>query len=151
MVTVYCAEAINYRPIALTAHIIKIYERYLREVMVKFIKHNKLLCNSQHGFLSGKRCLTQLLSHFDDIHEGLLAGADTNAIYLDYAKAFDKVDHQLLLKKLRRYGFNERLISWIKSFLAERYQQVVINCESSYSAKVRSGIIKTVHIHIQLH
>ena len=75
-------------------------------------------------------CLTQLLSHFDDIHEGLLAGADTDAIYLDYAKAFDKVDHQLLLKKLRRYGFNERLISWIKSFLAERYQQVVINCES---------------------
>ena len=134
------AEAINYRPIALTSHIIKIYERYLREVMVKFIEHNELLCNSQHGFVSGKSCLTQLLSHFDDIYEGLLAGADTDAIYLDYAKAFDKVDHQLLLKKLRRYGFNERLISWIQSFLAERYQQVVINGESSYSAKVRSGV-----------
>ena len=133
-------EFINYRPIALTSHIIKIYERYLREVMVKFIEHNELLCNSQHGFVSGKSCLTQLLSHFDDIYEGLLAGADTDAIYLDYAKAFDKVDHQLLLKKLRRYGFNERLISWIQSFLAERYQQVVINGESSYSAKVHSGV-----------
>ena len=50
------------------------------------------------------------------------------------------MDHQLLLKKLRRYGFKERLISWIESFLAERYQQEVINGESSYSAKVRSGV-----------
>ena len=121
-------------------HIIKIHERYLREVMVKFIEHNELLCNSQHGFVSAKSCLTQFLGHFDDIYEGFLAGADTDAIYLDYAKAVDEVDHQLLLKKLRRYGFNERLISWIESFLAEQYQQVVINGESSYSAKVRSGV-----------
>ena len=74
-------EAINYRPIALTSHIIKIYERYLREVMVKFMEHNELLCNSQHGFVSGKSCHTQLLSHFDDIYEGLFAGADTDTIY----------------------------------------------------------------------
>ena len=60
--------------------------------------------------------------------------------YLDYAKAFDNVSHQLLLKKLRRYRFNERLISWIESFLAERYQQVVINGESSYSAQVRAVV-----------
>ena len=108
--------------------------------MVKFIERNELLCNSQHGFVSGKSCLTQLLNHFDDIYEGLLAGADTDAIYLDYAKVFDKVDHQLLLKKLRRYGFNERLISWIECFLAERYQLVVLNGESSYYTKVRSGV-----------
>ena len=57
------AEAINYRPIALTSHIIKIYERYLREVMVKFIEHNELLCNSQHGFVSGKSCLIKALSY----------------------------------------------------------------------------------------
>ena len=50
------------------------------------------------------------------------------------------MDHQLLLKKLRHYGLNESLISWIESFLAERYQQVVINGESSNSAKVRSGV-----------
>ena len=66
--------------------------------MVKFIEHNELLCNRQHGFVSGKSCLTQILSKFDDTYKGLLAGADTDAIYLDYAKAFDKVDQQLLLK-----------------------------------------------------
>ena len=76
--------------------------------MVKFIEHNE--------FVSGNSCLTQLLSHFDDIYilyKGLLAVADTDAIYLDYAKAFDKVDDQLLLQKLHRYEFNERLISLI--------------------------------------
>ena len=108
--------------------------------MVNFIEHIEFLCNSQHGFISGKSCLTQILSHFDDIYKDLFAGADTNAIYLDSAQAFDKVYYQLLLKKLRHYGFNEILISWIESFLTERYQQVVINVESSNSAKVRSGV-----------
>ena len=134
------AEATNYRPISLTSHIIKIYERYLREIMVEFIEKNSLLCNNQHGFVSGKSCLTQLLSHFDDILLGLTAGADTDAIYLDFAKAFDKVDHQLLLQKLRRYGFHERLITWIESFLVDRYQQVVISGHSSYLSKVLSGV-----------
>ena len=87
------AHAINYRPVALTSHIIKIYERILRKIMVKFIDDNKILCSNQHGFRSGRSCLTQLLSHFDDIVLGFSKGADTDAIYLAYAKAFDKVDH----------------------------------------------------------
>ena len=65
--------------------------------MVKFIEQNSLLCDNQHGFRSGRSCLTQLLSHIDDVTRGLINGADTDAIYLDYAKAFDKVDHQLLI------------------------------------------------------
>ena len=65
------ARAVNYRPVALTSHIIKIYERILRNVMVKFIDENKLLCDNQHGFRSGRSCLTQLLSHVDDIVQGL--------------------------------------------------------------------------------
>ena len=55
-----------------------------------------------------------MLSHFDDILLGLTNNADTDAIYLDYAKAFDKVDHNLLLAKLRVYGFNKCLIKWIE-------------------------------------
>ena len=59
--------------------------------MVNFIKDNSILCDNQHGFRSGRSCLTQMLSHFDDIMLGLLNGHDTFAIYLDFAKAFDKV------------------------------------------------------------
>ena len=71
---------------------------------------------------------------------GLINGADTDAIYLDYAKAFDKVDHQLLIKKLRRYGFNEHLVLWIESFLTHRSQHVVVNGIASFIAAVLSGV-----------
>ena len=108
--------------------------------MVKFIEQNSLLCENQHGFRSGRSCLTQLLSHIDDVMRGLINGADTDAIYLDYAKAFDKVDHQLLIKKLRRYGFNEHLVLWIESFLTHRSQHVVVNGIASFIAAVLSGV-----------
>ena len=52
---------------------------------------------------------------------------DTDSIYLDYAKAFDKVDHQLLLLKLVKYKFHPKLITWIKYFLSDRFQEVVVN------------------------
>ena len=74
--------------------------------MVKYLDENEILCDNQHRFRSGRSCLTQLLSHFDDIMRGLLSGSDTDAIYLDFAKAFDKVDHRLLIDKLQKYGFN---------------------------------------------
>ena len=103
-------EASNYRPISLTSHIIKIYERILRQKIVYYLEANNLLCHNQHGFRSGRSCLTQLLSHFDDILNGFTNNVDTDSIYLDYAKAFDKVDHNLLLSKLRLYGFNPKLV-----------------------------------------
>ena len=104
------AKAVNYRPVALTSLVIKIYERVLRKNMVDFIEKNQLLCDNQHGFRSGRSCLTQLLSHVDDIVQGLVKNADTDAIYLDFAKAFDKVDHRLLLLKMERMGFHRSLV-----------------------------------------
>ena len=103
------ARAVNYRPVALTSHVIKIYERIHRNVMVEFIEENQILCDNQHGFRSGRGCLTQLLSHGYDIVQGLSNGVDTDAIYLDFVKAFDKVDHRLLLLKMNKLGFHERL------------------------------------------
>ena len=134
------ARAVNYRPIALTSHIVKIYERVLRTKMVSYIEANNILCNNQHGFRKGRSCLTQLLSHFEDIMLGLTQGADTDAIYLDFAKAFDKVDHKLLLKKLHRYGFHEKLIKWLESFLSNRSQHVAVHGISSFIAAIISGV-----------
>ena len=68
-----------------------------------------------------------MLDHFDDIYEGFTRDEDTDSIYLDYAKAFDKVDLELLISKLKRYGFHEKLIYWITSFLTDREQVVVLN------------------------
>ena len=107
----------NYRPISLTSHVIKIFERAIRKKMVDYLEMNDLICNRQHGFRAGRSCLTQLLHHFDDELESITNNSDFDSIYLDYAKAFDKVDHKLLLKKLQIYGVHSRIIRWIESFL----------------------------------
>jgi len=132
--------ASNYRPVALTSHVIKIYERVLRQKMVAFIETNGILGDNQHGFRSGRSCLTQLLGHYDDIMNGLINDKDVDAIFLDYAKAFDKVDHRLLLLKLERYGFNEKIVKWVESFLSNRTQHVVVNGALSLAAIILSGV-----------
>ena len=130
------AIAGNYRPVSLTSHVIKIYERVLRKQMVAHLEENNLLNSKQHGFRSGKSCLTQLLHHFDDIIEALSNGDDMDDVYLDYAKAFDKVDHQLLIRKLQLYGFHPKIIIWIESFLTNRTQQVFVDGHMSIIALI---------------
>ena len=83
--------------------------------MVHYLETNNLLTDKQHGFRSNRSCLTQMLDHFDDIYEGFALGEDTDSIYLDYAKAFDKVDLDLLILKLKKYGFGNKLVDWIQS------------------------------------
>ena len=68
------------------------------------------------------------------------AGYETDVIYLDYAKAFDKVDHKLLLQKLKAYGITGRLYQWIRSFLSNRHQTVVIDGQHSQPKPVVSGV-----------
>ena len=133
-------EAGNYRPVTLTSHVVKVYERVIRKHMVEYLEANSLLTDKQHGFRANRSCLTQMLGHFDDIYEGFTRGEDTDSIYLDYAKAFDKVDLNLLIHKLKKYGFHGKLIEWIKSFLFDREQVVVLNGVHSDIAKVLSGV-----------
>ena len=134
------AEAANYRPIALTSHIIKIFERIIRNHIVSHLESNHLICNNQHGFRKHRSCLTQLLSHIDIILQNFLLNKDTDVIYLDYAKAFDRVDHQILLNKLFSYGIRGKLLMWLNSYLTNRWQSVNINSEQSNPAKVISGV-----------
>ena len=82
-------EAKNYRPVALTSHIIKIFEKVLRNHIVSHLEENRLLNPSQHGFRAGRSCLSQLLSHFETITKILEDGDNVDVIYLDFAKAFD--------------------------------------------------------------
>ena len=117
----------NYRPISLTSHVIKIFERVVRKNLVRYLEENNLLSSKQHGFRKGRSCLTQLLKHYDTILNNYLNNTETDVIYLDYAKAFDKVDHQLLLKKLHHYGIGGKVYDWIEQFLLDRTQTVVVD------------------------
>ena len=132
--------AANYRPVSLTSLVMKLAERVVRKIIVYHMESKNLLSKNQHGFRAGRSTLTQLLTHFDKVFGGMLEGASTDTIFLDYAKAFDKVDHQLLLEKMTRYGFPPNLVSWIHSFLTNRSQVVVVKGAHSREEEVISGV-----------
>ena len=133
-------EPSNYRPVSLTSHMIKIFERIVRKNLVDFLEKNNLFSTKQHGFRKGRSCLTQLLQHMDHLLENYLDNSETDVIYLDYAKAFDKVDHSILLEKVKAYGIDGKLFTWIKQFLCGRTQTVVVDGKKSKSVPVISGV-----------
>ena len=134
------SEAANYRPIALTSHLIKIYEKVIRKRLTSFLDANDCLNKNQHGFRKGRSCLTQLLAHHNNIIHLLEMGYNVDVVYLDFAKAFDKVDHNILLHKLKSHGINGKTLRWIQAFLEKRTQKVVVNGKLSSPHQVISGV-----------
>ena len=124
----------NYRPVALTSHLIKIYERIVRKQIVAFLEENNSLSSTQHGFRQGRSCLTQLLHHYDNLLKNLCNGEVSDVLYLDFSKAFDKVDHDILLRKVWNIGIRGKLFGWIADFLRDRTQTVMsrlmVSCRS---------------------
>ena len=130
----------NYRPVALTSHLIKVFEKVVRKHIVEFMQDNQLFNNSQHGLLGGRSCLSQLLIHFDRITHELENGKGVDVVYLDFAKAFDKVDHGITLNKLASTGIYGNLGRWLFSFLTNRTQSVLVEGRKSRPQPVISGV-----------
>ena len=103
----------------------KIPERIVRKQVVQFLTDNNFFNSTQHGFREGRSCLSALLNVYNDIvHMISDPSAVVDMIYLDFAKAFDKVDHGILLRKLREIGISGNLEIWFYNFLAHRSQYV---------------------------
>ena len=117
----------NYRPVSLNSHIIKTFVQIMRDKLVNHLEGAKLISNNQHGFRKKRSCLTQLLSHIEFIYKCLNGNNEVDVIYLDYSKAFDKVDHKVLLEKLKRYGIGGKVLCWIEQFLTNRTQTVQVD------------------------
>ncbi|GAB1597390.1 hypothetical protein Ahia01_000015400, partial [Argonauta hians] len=130
----------NYRPISLTSHVSKVMERIVRRKIISFLETEKLLPESQHGFRPNRGCLTQLLQHYDWVLKQQLAHRNVDVIYLDFAKAFDKVDHGVLCHKLLELGIGGKLGEWIHNFLQDRKQTVMIDGFFSADSHIRSGV-----------
>ncbi|KAI8481643.1 hypothetical protein Bbelb_406440 [Branchiostoma belcheri] len=94
----------------------------------------------KHGFRKGLSCETQLLVTTHDLAHGLDQNLQIDAVVLDFSKAFDTVPHQRLLSKLQYYGIKGHILSWLKAFLTERTQTVVLDGESSKPSRVTSGV-----------
>ena len=81
----------------------------IRKHIVKYLETNNLLNQGQHGFRSGRSCLTQLIDHYDRVLHQCKTGANVDVIYLDFAKAFDKVNHNILLSKIKNMGIGGKV------------------------------------------
>ena len=134
------AKPENYRPVSLTSHILKLFERVLRAKIVEFIETENKLSNEQYGFRPGRSTITQLLVHIENIIQILEKHGNADILYLDFSKAFDKVCHQTLLRKLEGYNIKGKVLKWIESFLSDRYQKVVVQGVHSEPEKVKSGV-----------
>ena len=130
----------NYRPVALTSLLVKVFEKIIRKNLVAYFNEHGYFNDNQHGFRSARSCLSQLLTHFDKILSLLEDGKIVDVIYLDFAKAFDKVDIGLTLKKLHKLGIKGKLGAWLRSFLTNRSQQVIVDGMKSSSKPVISGV-----------
>ena len=130
----------NYRPVALTSHLVKVFEKVIRAHIVSFMECNQLFNPDQHGFRGGRSCLSQLLNHFDRVTWYLEYGKPVDVVYLDFAKAFDKVDIGITLRKLKFLGIQGEIGRWLTDFLTGREQTVLVNGAKSTPRQVASGV-----------
>lgn len=135
-------EAANYRPISLTCVICKVMESLLKDHIMYHLDQQLCLSKHQHGFVSKRSCLTNLLETFESWTSSLddkeVIGID--AVFLDYQKAFDRVPHKRLLLKINAYGISGKVLAWIKSFLTERHMTVSIRGRLSQQTQIQSGV-----------
>ena len=106
------------------------------------IKH-KFINPSQHGFLKVKSCLTNLLRFLEEITKWVDDGSPVDVIYLDFQKAFDKVPHERLIRKLKSHGMaRSSIINWVEQWPTDRRQRVVVGGEVSSWKSVLSGVLQ---------
>ena len=130
----------SYRPISLTSIPCKILERLIKKAILHNLQRNNLLSDMQHDFLPERSCSTNLLLFMDSRAQAQDDGLISDAIFFDFAKAFNRVPHKPLLHKLQSYGVCGKLLQWINSFLTDRSFCVKVDQTVSSPAPVHSGI-----------
>jgi len=107
----------HYRPVSLTSVPGKIMERFILSALTGHVKDSQRVRPSQHGFMKGRSCLTNLISSYDQVTHLVDEGKAVDIVYLDFNKAFDTVPHSILLQKLAAYGLDGCTLHWIKNWL----------------------------------
>ena len=129
----------NYRPISLTCIVSKVFEKCIRDELFSHCK--ELIFDSQPGFLPNKSCVTQLLPFSHDVCLSLNVGGLIDVVYFDFAKAFDSVNHDIILHKLKnQFGLDGLMLKFVKEYLRGRKQRVLVNGKFSSTLDVKSGV-----------
>ena len=130
----------NYRPISLLTSISKILEKLVYTRTQNFLFNSKILSDSQFGFRKNHSTTHALLAFIDKIAHAIDDVSHTIGVFLDFSKAFDTINHDILIEKLRHYGIRGVPLDWFISYLSNRKQFVSINGHDSHSKIVTCGV-----------
>ena len=115
-------------------------ERIIRKQLFSFLDQKGCLNSTQHGFRPGRSCLSALLDVFSNSMHMLDSNSSVDMVYLDFSKAFDKVDHGILLHKLRAVGITGNICIWLFHFLTDISHFVRLPGGISEDQHVLSGV-----------
>ncbi|KAK4831483.1 LOW QUALITY PROTEIN: hypothetical protein QYF61_017984 [Mycteria americana] len=130
----------NYRPVSLTSVPGKVMEQIILSAITWHVQDNQVTRPSQHGFMKGRSCLTNLMSLYDKVTRLVDEGKAVDVVYLDFSKAFDTISHSILLEKLAAHGLDRYTLRWVKNWLDGRAQRVVVNGAKSSWRSVTSSV-----------
>ena len=134
------SEPGNFRPISLTCVLCKLCESIIKDNIMLHLEMHNMISDCQHGFRNNRSCITQLLQVMEDFTYLMDNKKNIDVIYLDFSKAFDSVPHQRLYVKLKAYGIAGDVFTWIRSYLSNRRQRVVVGNDVSDLEYVGSGV-----------
>lgn len=137
-------DVMNYRPISILSSMGKLFESMVQKIIYYHLK--PLLDSHQHGFLPGRSTSSNLIGYVSDILETMEDKSEVHAIYTDFSKAFDVVDHCLLVEKLGHAGICGSLLRWCESYLRNRSQLVKIRGFKSTTRTIPSGVPQGSHL-----
>lgn len=133
-------EISNYRPISLLSSFSKVFERCLKDRILDFLGHNNTLAENQFGFRPGRNSETALLLVMESVYESINMNLCTAVVFLDLKKAFDTVNHSLLLETLNSVGFGGHVLDLLRSYLSNRSQSVRIKNVFSADLQINCGV-----------
>lgn len=122
----------------------KLFESLVTDVLT--VKLQSTVSVSQHGFMKKRSAATNLVEFTNYVSNSIECGFQTDVIYTDFSKAFDRVSHKLLIQKLLYIGFFSNLLKWISSYLTGRTQYVLVNGQKSRLFDVSSGVPQGSHL-----
>jgi exonuclease III len=130
----------NYRPISILPLLGKVFEKCMASRINSFLSKNSLISSNQFGFQKNKSTVDALISLTEFIYTGLNNASHSLSIFIDLRKAFDTVQHSILVEKLQLYGFRGLPLEWIRSYLEDRKQCVKVGSSKSDYMSVNVGI-----------
>ena len=130
----------NYRPISLLTSLSKILEKIVYSRTITFLQNHKIISDSQFGFREKHNTTHAILSLIDTVSTSIEKCSHTVGLFLDFSKAFDTINHDILLYKLRHYGIRGKALQWFESYLSGRRQFVTIGGNDSSTVPITCGV-----------